>query len=284
LQPQSFGLEAPALTLVAYVRELLWRSTPLVWLGLLLALPAMLLPVGVGLPGKARRVATFLLLTGVLFVLLFSFAQGRNSPHYILTTHASLNAIAAMGWIFGARWLARRLGGTRLQGYAEWILPLLTLVMVAAQLAARNGSYPYFYTYSNPLARALRVSGSLSDYGEGFERAAAYLAAKPDAESLTAFSFRGRGPFSYFFPGTTILLNPLFMEEPRMGSMIDRLEQSDYLVFNDALPLRTARTRRLATALQDIEAELTLPVQGAYDIHIYNVADLPESFYTILTE
>jgi len=124
----------------------------------------------------------------------------------------------------------------------------------------------------------------MSDYGEGFEKAAAYLAQKPNAESLSVFSFRGRGPFSYFFPGRTIILNPLFMEEPGMGSVFERLAQSEYIVINDAFGLRTERTALFARELESIQPEHSIQVKGAYPIYIYRIADLPPSFYETLSK
>jgi hypothetical protein len=96
-------------------------------------------------------------------------------------------------------------------------------------------------------------------------------------------SFRGRGPFSYFFPGETIILNPLFMEEPGMVSMVERLNMADYLVFNDAMAARTQRSRLFVNALQEIPPEKTISIYGLYDIHIYRVADLPPSFYETIS-
>jgi hypothetical protein len=110
------------------------------------------------------------------------------------------------------------------------------------------------------------------------------LAQKPDAKNLNVFAFRGRGPFSYFFPGRTIILNPLFMEEPGMGSVIERLAQSDYIVINEAFGLRTERTALFVQALEAIEPEYSIQVKGAYPIHIFRVADLPPSFYETLSK
>ena len=115
------------------------------------------------------------------------------------------------------------------------------------------------------------------------EQAAAYLAQKPNADSLKVLSFRGRGPFSYFFPGETILFNPLFLEEPGMPSMIERLRQADYLVINDALRPRTPRTELFVQAMDGVMPEHSIFIKGISPIRIYRVADLPESFYETLS-
>jgi len=142
--------------------------------------------------------------------------------------------------------------------------------------------YPYYYTYSNPIRNTIMGSVPMSDYGEGFEKAAAYLAQKPKAKDLNIYAFRARGPFSYFFPGRTIILNPLFVEEPGMASMFERLKGADYLVINDAFGLRTERTALFVQELESVEPEYSIYVKGAYPIHIYRIADLPPSFYEMM--
>jgi hypothetical protein len=156
------------------------------------------------------------------------------------------------------------------------------VLLVGLQLSGALAFYPYYYVYSNPVWTAVTGKMPMSDYGEGFEQAAAYLAQKPNAKDLNVFAFRGRGPFSYFFPGQTIILNPLFMDEPGMGSVFERLEQADYLVINDAFELRTERTAFFVQELEPVEPEYSIYVRGAYPIHIYRVADLPPSFYEML--
>jgi hypothetical protein len=74
------------------------------------------------------------------------------------------------------------------------------------------------------------------------------------------------------------------MEEPGMGSVLERLAQSDYIVINDAFGLRTERTALFARQLESIQPEYSIYVKGAYPIHIYRVADLPPSFYETLSK
>jgi hypothetical protein len=216
----------------------------------------------------------------VMFVLLFSLAQGRNSPHYIMVSHVSLDAIAALGWCALFEWLAMKWK----TAYSSLVRASGMAALVVLQLTSAFLFYPYYYTYSNPIITIITKETPASDYGEGFEQAAEYLAQKPDPESLVVFAFRGRGPFSYFFPGETIILNPLFIEEPAMGSIVGRLENSDYLVINDALGLRTPRTALFVQALSGVDPEKSIEVSGAYTIHIYRVADLPASFYETISK
>jgi len=154
-------------------------------------------------------------------------------------------------------------------------------LLIILQLAEAAAFYPYYYTYYNPLFAAMTGNAPDSNYGEGIEQAAAYLAQKPNAESLTVLAYRGRGPFSYFFPGKTIILNPLFIEEPGMPAMFERLKQADYIVITDTMGLRSARNALFVQSLNSIAPEHSIYIKGVSPIHIYRIADLPSSFYDL---
>ena len=155
-------------------------------------------------------------------------------------------------------------------------------LLVSLQLMSALAFHPYYYTYYNPVWAMVTGQTPASDYGEGFEQAAAYLAQKPNAEALKVLAFRGRGPFSYFFPGETIIFNPLFIEESGMPSMLERLAQADYLVINDAFEVRTERSALFTQALNDAQPEHDIYSKGVSTIHIYRVADLSPAFYEML--
>jgi hypothetical protein len=118
----------------------------------------------------------------------------------------------------------------------------------------------------------------LFDYGEGYEQAADYLAQKPDSGSLKVLVYRARGPFSYFFPGETIILNLLFLNEPGMPSVMERIADADYLVISDAVAPRSERAALFVNAL-GVAPEHSIEMDDIYTIRIYRVADLPPSFY-----
>ncbi len=280
LEPSKFSLAAARGTILGFLNSMIWRATPITWAGTILVLPFLFMRGGNTSPSVFKKLVLYLLVTAVMFILLFSIAQGRNSPHYIMTSYVSIDAIAALGWCALLEWLAMKWEtANRLMIRAG-----AAAILVALQLAGAFSFYPYYYTYSNPVMTGITGQLRTSDYGEGFEQAAAYLAQKPDPESLTAFAFRGRGPFSYFFPGRTIILNPLFIEEPGMGSMFERLAQADYLVINDALAPRTDRTMLFVDALSEVIPEHVIQIKGVQTIRIYRIEDLPPSFYESISQ
>ena len=294
LQPSTFSLAVAGGTIGSFVNSVIWRATPVNWMGILLACIFFFVRGDDKFFTVFKKMAFYLFVTAVMFILLFSLAQGRNSAHYIMVSHVSMDAIAALGWCV----FLQRLGMKWETGISSIARPERTplsvskssrrvkaggaVLIVSLQLMSALAFYPYYYTYYNPIWTMITGRASASDYGEGFEQAAAYLAQKPNAESLKVFAFRGRGPFSYFFPGETIILNPLFIEDPGMPSMFERLAQADYLVINDALEPRTKRTALFVQGLNSVQPEHDIYINGVSTIHIYRIADLPPVFYEML--
>jgi hypothetical protein len=278
LQPSSFSFGTLWSTAIEYVGVMLWKSTPLTWLGAILAGTFVFVRDDTSFGKVFKRLVLYMFVTAVMFVLLFSLAQGRNLPHYMMSSYVSLEVIAALGWCALFGWLrAKYPSRQRFQG---WIMAALILFQITSSLAY----YPYYHTYNNPLLVALTRREPESDYGEGFEKAALYLAQKPNAASLNVVSFRGRGPFSYFFPGHTILLNPLFVEPSGMPSLEERFIGADYLVVNAAFGPRTERTQYFMDALKYAPVEYEIHIRGVSPIYIYRISDLPPSFYQVFVK
>jgi hypothetical protein len=280
LQPSTFSFASAGGMVWSFAKSITWRATPLSWVGILLACFFFFVQGNDKFFVIFRKMIAYLFITALMFILLFSLAQGRNSPHYIMTSHVSMDAIAALGWCSLLGWLGMKWETAT----NSKIMAGSAVLLISLQLASAMAFYPYYYTYYNPIWAEITRQAFASDYGEGLEQAAAYLAQKPNAESLKVFAYRGRGPFSYFFPGQTIILNPLFIEETGMSSLFERLEQSDYLVLNDAFKPRTERTALFVEELNNIPPEHSIYINGVSPIRIFRVADLPPSFYETLSK
>jgi hypothetical protein len=278
LEPSKFHMDTVGATALTFVMYILESGTIVTWLGILLAVASLFLK-GKNAPTLIeKKIFIYLFTATIMFILLFSVANGFNYRHYIMTSHVSVSAIAALGWAIWLGWLGMQWEtGTRLR-----VGMVCAVLLIILQLAEAAAFYPYYYTYYNPLLAAMTGKVPASNYGEGIEQAATYLAQKPNAESLKVFAYRGRGPFSYFFPGKTIILNPLFVEEPGMSAMFERLRQSDYVVITDTLGLRSARNALFVQNLNSIPPEQSIYIKGVSPIRIYRVADLPPSFYGTL--
>ena len=279
LEPSRFSLAAAGGTIISFASSLIWRATPVAWAGFILAVAFFFTGGKDSFLPAFHKLVLYLFVTAAMFILLFSLAQGRNSAHYIMASHVSMDAVAALGWCALLGWLELKFEAAN----GSMIRAGSVAALVFLQFGSALSYYPYYYTYSNPIM--LKATGQIpqSDYGEGFEQAATYLAEKPNSESLKVFAFRARGPFSYFFPGETIILNPLFMEEPGMASVLSRMPQTDYLVINDALGPRTERSAQFVQALKKIDPERSILIKGVSTIRIYRIADLPPDFYETIS-
>jgi 4-amino-4-deoxy-L-arabinose transferase-like glycosyltransferase len=276
LEPRSFDLDNGLSGVTLYLQRLVLRTTPLTWLGLLLAIPALFMQK---VKSVVKALIGYLFLTAALFVLMFGIAKGRDSAHYILTSFFMLDLIAALGWGFCLVWLGERwpgLGQARVQGS---VLALIVL----AQLASGLSFYPYYYTYGNPLV-VRTPADYASGYGEGLDQAAAYLAQKQDSDGLRVFAYSGMGPFSYFFPGRTEVMKKAYFWEPGIPSVISGMRWSEYVVVYSVVQENLTECAGFLDALKNVKPEHVVTIHGMEYARIYRTADIPESVYEALVK
>lgn len=271
LQPAAFSLNTALSGELTHLIRLALRSTPLTWMGFLLAVAALFFAP---LERPSRSLVVWLGLTAALFILLFGLAQGRDSPHYILTSFFCLDLIAGLGWGFGLTWLLRRWkplhsGAVRLVGLG---------LLVLAQIAAGLPYFPYYYTYPNPLLA--RTSANVAPgYGEGLDLAAHYLAAKQDAKGLRAFVYNGMGTFSYFFPGRVEVLKRQYFLPEDMSGVIQGMRWSEYLVVYTAAMQNLPEAAPFLNALESVQPEKIFMLYGREYVRVYRSADIPNPVY-----
>ncbi len=247
-----------------------WLSsvTPLTWLGLLL-LPFAFLKKN---PPSARLVVFYLLLLGALFVILFGVAQGRNALHYILSTFASWDIAAALGWGFALLHLSN---GWRMLRRRAVLFSAFGLLL-AFQLGSAWAHFPYFYTYGNPLTS----TGGVHGYGEGLDLAAQYLAQKPNAADMYVIAYAGRGCFSYFFPGRTEHMRAALNEgQP----FVEDIANADYLVVYNIRQSGRPEGAALIHALQNVTPEKIITYDGFEYARIYLISEIPKDVFDVLS-
>jgi hypothetical protein len=272
LRPERFSLEFGGVS--QYLKVVFLKTTPVVWLGLILAVLGLWVKKGRPMAAICKHMVVYFGLLGLIFVLMFGIAQGRNHNHYILTTFIALDVIAGIGIAWGVGWLAERFHFAQ----KRYTLAALLVLILAVHAAGALRQYPYYYTYTNPLASALL--GGFQDpdagYGEGLELAGAYLAAKPGAKDLKAMSWYAAGPFSYYFPGTTY---NLLISEHVESDYVERMKASDYLVIYSIQQKAVNMPEKLLKALQPIPPEKVIQLNGQEYIQIYAVDDFSDSFF-----
>ena len=269
----SVGLETNPGSLGELVYTILWRTTPLTWIGLLAGISMSLSRRRERADSQMRLASLLMGTTGLTFVIMFALAQGRNSPHYTLAAYVAFNLLAGMGWLTLLEWLPGRLG-------SRWITAGGMVAVIALQAGSGLAQYPYYFTYENPfLASAQPHQRPQFAYGEGLELAGKYLGSLPDAKDSVALVYYSRGCFSYFFPGQTERFKPYFVDAGHETELRDALQAADYLVLYPAVQEGLAKYARLFAALAPVQPVKEIRLNGYLYTVIYRVDALPLSVY-----
>lgn len=204
------GQASTALPLTFYPTTMLFRTTPLVLIGVVLSLLGLLWEEREAQGAPPRR-ATILgvLLLGVLYLALISISR-KKFDRYTLPALLGADLLAALGLLGALELLTRPLRRGEWQRLARRIAaPLLALAVVLAQgyLLLGHLAPAHYLAYYNPWAGgpSKAVQAIPVGWGEGIEEAAAYLAAKPQAEEITVATWAVAG-LAPIFPGRVITL------------------------------------------------------------------------------
>ena len=180
-----------------YLINYLWRTTPAVLVGLLLAGLLLAMPRGRTLVRSADRATVAVL---VVFAMLFALgvtAEAKKFDRYLLPVFPALAIVAGWGWVAVARALPVR--GRFLGRQISTIVPaLLAAVAVGSQFAVSLPTYPYYLSYYNPLlgGAAAAQGVMMVGRGEGYADLAAALEALPGGETLRIIADPDKlGPF-----------------------------------------------------------------------------------------
>lgn len=254
----------------SFVLQLLWHTTPLSWTGFILGILVLFFRQNEPEKYLYQWMTLYLLIMGVLFVVMFSVARGRQSPHYILTGYICVDTIAGLGWSYMLGLLADKWP----EKVRSWIMAGILTGLIAFQMVTILGSYPYYYTYLNPLMEVAPASAKspiddAPSYGEGLDQAAAYLSQKPAASKMTVMSYCGYGCFAFLFPGTTLTINDLSLVNPD-PTLIDYLRASDYVVLDHHLQ----KIQNDLAGFEGLTPEKIIWINGIEYFDIYRAADL----------
>jgi hypothetical protein len=198
LNPAEFSVVTRLDGILLYLRYWMSGTTFITWFGMIFAAFFIVSKDKKTIPANVMSLIGHLALLGVLFILMFGIAQGRNHAHYIMNTFVAFDIIAGIGWGSALLWAQSRWKGLGHLYASVAVLVVLTLAQIGLGLPYA----PYYFTYRNPFAKEAATYG----YGEGFSEAADYLAQKPNAQEIRAYVYMGVGTFSYYFPGETIEL------------------------------------------------------------------------------
>jgi hypothetical protein len=279
-QAPPVSLDTDLDNLAGLLFGILWRITPLTWLGILFGLWMLVTRDLKRVPLTTRWVTLVLLTLAASYVLMFGLAQGRNSPHYTLTSYAALGVLAGMGWFHVLGRLSQRLNILQ----ASHVQLFVLFIVLTLQARSALAYYPYYFTYENPvLARLFPRQYPQFAYGEGLELAAEYLAEQPNASEEAALVYYSRGSFSYFYPGQTERFKPYYVDANHEPDLIKALAASDYLVIYYAVQGGADKYADLLNTLARAEPEKEIWLNGYKYVIIYRLADLPPDVYAEMT-
>ena len=253
-----------------YLVTFLWRTTPFIWLGLVSAGFAWIKQAGIWAQSQARRLSADLLVFAGVYLIFMSIAQ-KQSQKYILPAYLILILIAGFG-LAGLPDLVRKLGfNPKIERAAIGLLVL----GFAYQLLVTAPSYPYYWTFYNPALGGSEKAGEtiFVGTGEGQDLAAEYLNAKPNAGNLVVTAWYGTACLSYYFEGQVYDIDHDNRWEEKE---LDTLAQSDYLLLYSNQWFRNQPSKLLA-ALENIEPEYRVWLDGIEYVRIYHVSQIPDS-------
>ena len=271
LTPSEFSLNTAPDNTWDVASVLLYRTTPIIWVGGILGL-IFLFYSEHGKILNYRVLAAFLLTNTIAFVLLIGLAQGRNSPHYILSSYVSLDVLAAMGWVA----LFQRFTFKTTVLSINSMQAIVMAILVVFQVFSSTLKFPYYFTYRNPI---LYAAGWYQEYpqkpyGEALEMAADYLSKQPDASDSTAFVYYSRGCFSYFYPGKSISFRPYYIDGDHSEDLMNNLNSSDYLVVYYANQVQFEKYHPFLSILAKSEPYHVIWMDGYEYVRIYKVDTL----------
>jgi hypothetical protein len=275
LDPASFSLVTRWDGILLYLRYYFSGTTFITWLGLIFAFAFANGKERVA--EQVRSLIGYLALLGVLFILMFGIAQGRNHAHYIMTAFVGFDVIAGIGWGSAIAWI-----GSRWKGLSHAFAPITaSVVLVLIQIGFGLPYAPYYFTYRNPLAKEAATLG----YGEGLAEASEYLSQKPDAKNIKAYVYNGMGTFSWYFSGKTIVLKRANVLNDDFVTITDELRSADYLVLYPITRAKHPETEKMLSEFEGVvEPEKVIYINGLEYIQIYKVTDIPEPVYKALLE
>jgi hypothetical protein len=272
LEVSRFGLEAGGVP--QYLSGMLWRTTPVEWIGLILAIWLLFSRKA---ETNTRITVAYLLTLGIAYILMFSIARGRDAPHYIMTSYVCLSLMTASGFVF----ILEKLVAWKAIFQRPWVNLALLAFVVAIQGAGAISQYPYYYTYSNPLMLALFPDQNPNyGYAEVLDQAARYLAAKPNADKLTVTAWYGRS-LAYLFPGQVNVFKPMFALQQ---DALDNLRSTDYFVVYYAQQKKRDIPTDFIQIMEPAVPEKVIWFNGIEYVRIYKVSDLPETVLKALQQ
>lgn len=253
-----------------YPVSLLWRLTPPVSLGLILALLAWIFPRRASLSLDHKRVIQILSLFTILFVIFISLSQ-KKADRYQIPVQPALCIIAALGWLTWARrffqWVWPRLPANLSNSVSQnFGIPLAIAagLLVFWQLLGPLQTFPYYDYYNGLLGGSRAATGVMMiGRGEGLDQAARYLNSLPNAGELVAMARYNKGCVSYYFNGRVLGMDDT--------ATLDDLKKADYVIMYIHQWQRQIPSKEALDYLRTLKPVFVARIDGLDYAEVYNM-------------
>jgi 4-amino-4-deoxy-L-arabinose transferase-like glycosyltransferase len=251
-----------------YPITFLWRTTPVILLGLLAAVIGARWPSGLTARKGVRQVMLGLALFAALYTVYITI-PARVFDRYLHPVYAPLDLLAGIG-LMG---VVSRLGSVNVQAIRRYGAAVVLALLVAIQLGSALVVYPYPISYYNPLLGGLREAPEVMmvGWGEGLDQVGRYLRAKPDGDSLRVMSWYGTGPLSFYL-GDEYQIYTLDVLWSRDANR--EYTEADYAVLYVNQVQRQA-SQELTDYLTQFSPEHVVTINGLEYAWVYNLHDFP---------
>jgi len=196
----------------------LWRTTPVILLGL------VLLTVNLVIKQKSTRISNTIWTVGVLVIFvgiftLFMDIGAKKFDRYLLPIFPPLDLLAGLGLAMTAGWVWRKL---KYHPFRVLIFLGISLIILW-QMVGSTITFPYYLSYYNPLMGGGEKAPDVMmvGWGEGLDQAARLLNNTSGSTELKVLSYYPDGCFSYFFNGETVHAAAEWDETSERVAMVD---------------------------------------------------------------
>lgn len=226
------GERTPSPGLLFYPLVLAYRLSPLLQVGLLACLLALLIPSLRRYLTKRTELAALSLISLLPLVILSMFKT--KVDRYMILVIPELALLAAAGWCQVVIWIKRLRNRLDRQGNLPPNKSLsnrgfkIAIFLAVGQLFLLLPIAPYYISYQNPLLGGMPVARHLLmlGQGEGVDRAAGWLNQFPEAEELNVTSWYA-GALRVYFRGKALGLsnNPANLNWAKSNRLIFYINQ-----------------------------------------------------------
>lgn len=247
-----------------YAMTWLWRTTPIVMAGLILALAAFVLKSAIVKPNRVKFTALGLFFWAFFFVVFMNLGA-KKFDRYLLPVYMPLDLLAGIGWAAAVY----RLHVARTPWVARYAAPALAIVVLVLQGIFPARTFPYYLSYYNPVMGGSKRAPEVMfiGWGQGLDQAARYLNDTVDIDTAKIASWYPRGPFSFFYDGATLSNRSTW--------------ESDHSVVYAHQWQRELPSRRMMQHFNSLTPEQTFTINNIEYARVYNMADADYADYTV---